>query len=219
MPWFVQSVGQANWWRNESSHEAMVLRMALSSHKLIRWLLLLVALGVSGILVVAVWKGTTRKGQLPEVVSDPTDAEMKLTDMEYIEMQEGKRLWALKASEATYFQAEQKTVLKSVHLTFFLEDGDEAYLESREGALYAGTKNIELWNEVRAIFPRGYEMSSDRAYYEHQRNLISSEVPIHVTGPEFNLSGQRWEYRIPERTALVEGSVRARVVFLPPRSN
>jgi LPS export ABC transporter protein LptC len=196
----------------------MVLKMALSSRKLIRWSLLLVVLGVSGILAVAVWKGTVRKGQQPEVVSEPTDAEMKLTDMEYVEMQEGKRLWALKASEATYFQGEQKTALKLVHLTFFLDDGDEAYLESRDGALYAGTKNIELWNDVRATFPRGYELSSDRAYYDHGRNLITSETPIQVTGPEFTLSGQRWEYAIPERQAKVEGGVRARVMFSPARN-
>lgn len=184
-----------------------------------RVLLLLVVLGVSGILVSAVWKGTARKEQRLEKVSEPADAEMKLTDMEYIEMQEGKRLWALKASEATYNQAERKTALKAVHLTFFLDDGSEAYLESRDGALYAGTKNIELWNDVRATFPRGYELASDRAYYEHQRKVLTSDAPIQVKGPEFNLSGQRWEFHIPERTGMVEGNVRARVVFLPVRSD
>jgi LPS export ABC transporter protein LptC len=106
-------------------------------------------------------------------------------------------------------------VLKSVHLTFFLEDGGEAYLESKEGALHAGTKDIELWNEVRATFPRGYALQSDRAYYEHQKSLVMSEAPIQVTGPEFILTGQRWEYRIPERKGMVEGDVRARFVFLP----
>jgi LPS export ABC transporter protein LptC len=197
----------------------MVLKMAPSSRKLLRILLLLVVLGVSGILVFAVWKGTGRKEQRLEQVSEPADAEMKLTDMEYIEMQEGKRLWALKASEATYFQAERKTALKAVHLTFFLDDGSEAYLESRDGALYTGTKNIELWNEVRATFPRGYELASDRAHYEHERNVLTSETPIEVKGPEFSLSGQRWEFRIPERTGMVEGNVRARVVFLPVQTD
>jgi LPS export ABC transporter protein LptC len=189
--------------------------MVLKSHKVVRVLLMLVVLGGSGILVFAVWKGMMRKdGQLGQT-AEPTEAEMKLTDMEYIEMQEGRRLWALKASEANYHQEDQKTLLKSVHLTFFLEDGGEAYLESRDGALYAGTKNIELWNEVRATFPMGYSLLSDRAYYEHQKSLVTSEAPIQVTGPEFVLTGQRWEYRIPERKAMVEGDVRARLVFLP----
>jgi LPS export ABC transporter protein LptC len=189
--------------------------MALNSRKVVRMLLLLIVLGASGVLVSAVWKGVMRKDQQLEQASEPAEAEMKLTDMEYIEMQEGRRLWALKASEATYNQEDQKTVLKSVHLTFFLEDGDKAYLESEDGALYAGTKNIELWNDVRADFPRGYSLLSDRAYYEHQKNLVTSEAPIRVTGPEFTLTGQRWEYRIPERKGMVEGDVRASFVFLP----
>lgn len=199
--------------------ERMVLGMAPRSRKLLRALLLLVVLGVSGVLVSAVWKGTARKEQRLEKVSEPADAEMKLTDMEYTEMQEGKRLWALKASEATYHQAERKTALKAVHLTFFLDDGSEAYLESKDGALYAGTRNIELWNDVKATFPRGFELASDRAYYEHQRSMLTSEAPIEVKGPEFSLTGQRWEFRIHERVGMVEGNVRARVVFLPVRAD
>jgi hypothetical protein len=35
--------------------------------------------------------------------------------------------------------------------------------------------------------------------------------PIEVRGPDLNLTGRRWEYRIPERRGLVEGEVRARV--------
>lgn len=193
----------------------LVLKMVLNSRKVVRVLLLLIVLGASGILVFAVWKGMVQKDRQLEQASEPTEAEMKLTDMEYVEMQEGRRLWALKASEAIYQQEDQKTVLKSVHLTFFLEDGGEAYLESKDGVLYAGTKNIELWNEVRATFPRGYTLLSDRAYYEHQKSLVISEAPIQVTGPEFILTGQRWEFRIPERKGLVEGDVRARFVFLP----
>ncbi|MCU0574650.1 MAG: LPS export ABC transporter periplasmic protein LptC [Syntrophobacteraceae bacterium] len=185
--------------------------MGSSSGKLFRFLLLVIALATSGLLVLAVWKGVVQKDQRMEQVSESVEADMKLSDMEYIEMQEGRRLWALRATEATYYQAEQKTLLRSVHLTFFLDDGGEVYLESGEGALYAGSKDIELWNDVRATVPRGYELLSQRAYYEHQGRLIRSVEPIEVRGPDLNLTGRRWEYRIPERRGLVEGEVRARV--------
>jgi len=188
--------------------------MLFGSGRLIRVLLLLVVLGTGGLLVHAVWKGAALKERRSEGVSEPVEAEMKLTDMEYIEMQEGRRLWSLRASEATYHQAEQKTLLKSVHLTFFMDDGGEARLESRDGVIFAETRDIELWNDVRASFPRGYELSTERAYYEHGRRVVRSEESIRVKGPELDLTGSRWEYRIPERRGLVEGDVRARVVFL-----
>lgn len=192
----------------------MVLPMLLSSGRLIRLVLLLIVLGTSGLLSYAVWKGVVLKDQRLDRVSEPAEAEMKLTDMEYIEMQEGRRLWSLKASEATYHQAEQKTLLKSVHLTFFLEDGGEAYLDSRDGALFADSKDIELWNDVRAKFPRGFELLTERAYYEHGKRLVRSVEPIRVKGPELDLTGSRWEYRIPERRGVVEGDVRARFTIL-----
>ena len=192
----------------------MVLVMLPSSGRLIRFVLLMIVLGTSGLLAFAVWKGVLLKGQRLDQVGEPSEAEMKLTEMEYIEMQEGRRLWSLKASEATYLQAEQKTVLKSVHLTFFLEDGGEAYLESRDGALFTESKDIELWNDVRASFPRGYELLTQRAYYEHRNRLVRSAEAIRVKGPELDLAGSRWEYRIPERRGMVEGDVRARITFL-----
>lgn len=188
--------------------------MRPSSGKLIRVFLLIIVVGTSGLLGYAVWKGAALKEQRLDQAGEPSEAAMKLTDMEYIEMQEGRRLWSLRASEATYHQAEQKTLLKAVHLTFFMEDGGEAYLESREGALFAESRDIELWNDVRASFPRGYELLTERAYYEHGQRLIRSGEPIRVTGPELDLTGSRWEYRIPEHRGLVEGNVRARIVFL-----
>jgi LPS export ABC transporter protein LptC len=193
--------------------------MVLSSGKLIRLFLLLIVLATSGLLVFSIWKGVVQKDQRLDRVSEPAEADMKLSEMEYIEMQEGRRLWALKATEATYYQTEQKTLLKSVHLTFFLDDGGEAYLQSGEGALYAGTKDIELWNDVRATFPRGYELLSQRAYYEHQRRLIRSAEPIEVKGPDLDLTGRRWEYHIPERRGVVEGEVRALINSLSAPGN
>ncbi len=185
------------------------------SRKIIQIMVLVVALGATVVLVLGILKGTARKDQQKELVSEAPEAEMKLTDMEYTEMQGGRRLWTLKASEAEYFQDAQKTRLKAVHLTFFFENGDVAYLESKEGALYAGTKDIELWDSIKASLPKGYEFTADRAFYEHQQEVIRSDDPIRVKGEEIQMDGSRWEYKIQEQKAVVEGGVRATFMFLP----
>ncbi|NLI81741.1 MAG: LPS export ABC transporter periplasmic protein LptC [Deltaproteobacteria bacterium] len=140
---------------------------------------------------------------------------MKLTDMEYTEMQEGRKFWTLKASEAKYFQSEQKSLLSSVRLTFYLQEGEEIRLESNEGSLHAGTKNIELWNAVRVMLPRGYRLATERAFYEHGKQSIHSDVKVELDGPDVLLRGNRWEYRIPEHRAILDGGVRASLT-LPP---
>lgn len=148
-------------------------------------------------------------------MNDPAEAEMKLTDMEYTEMQDGKKSWTLKALEAKYFQSDQKTGLSSVRLTFYLEGGDEIRLESREGTLHAGTKDIELWGMVQAVLPRGYLLSTEKALYDHARRVIFSNTMVQLTGPDVTLQGNRWEYRIPDHRAILEGGVRASMVLAP----
>lgn len=142
-------------------------------------------------------------------VTNTSEAEMKLTDMEYTEMQEGRRVWTLKAAEAKYFQDKQKTALNSVRLVFYLKDGAKIYLQSQKGILYAGSKDIELWDAVHAQLPHGYEMSTQRASYRHKQDIITSETPISISGPDLKLTGKRWKFVIPQRRAFLEGKVEA----------
>jgi LPS export ABC transporter protein LptC len=183
--------------------------------RITKLLVLTIALALSTMLLVGVLRGKKQKEQQMVVVNETSDAEMKLTDMEYTEMQKGRRVWTLKAAEAKYFQEDQKTALTNVQLVFFLESGEEIHLESRHGMLYAGSKDIELWNAVHAHFPRGYELSTEKAYYDHEHSLISSQAAILITGPDLRLVGNHWKYLIPERRALLEGKVQATLALEP----
>jgi LPS export ABC transporter protein LptC len=187
------------------------------SRKLARGLVLLVAFGMAGMLVVAVLKGTSQKEQRSKVESEPSDAEMKITEMEYVEMQEGRKFYVLKASEARYLQEQQKTILKTVRLTFFMENGEETFLNSEEGVFYSSTKNIELYRAVEAILPGGYRLASDRAVYEHEKKTLLSDTPITMSGPDIQLKGGPWKFLIPERKGLVDGGVQAKVVLSPTK--
>lgn len=190
--------------------------MALS-RKLARGLVLLIAIGMAGMLVVAVFKGASQKERRSGFEGEPSDAEMKISEMEYVEMQEGRKYYVLKASEARYLQERQQTVLKTVRLTFFMEDGEEAFLNSEEGIFHTSTKNIELLRAVEAILPGGYRLASDRAVYEHDKKVLLSDTPITISGPDLQLRGGHWKFFIPERRGLVDGGVQAEVIVSPAR--
>jgi LPS export ABC transporter protein LptC len=175
-------------------------------------------LGLSIVLVAGIWKGTNQKELQGAGSEEKSDAEMRLKDMEYTELQEGKRLWTLKAADAKYFHEEQKTLLESVHVSFFLEGGEEVRLQSQEGALYAGTKDMEVWDSVQVALPRGYQLFTERAFYDHQKKAISSNTLIRLTGPDIQLEGKLWEFRITENKAVVEGGVQGTLAFLPAKT-
>jgi LPS export ABC transporter protein LptC len=188
--------------------------MPIVSRRFAQGAVLVIVLGLSAVLAAGIWKGRIQNEKQAATAAKPSDAEMKLTDMDYTEMEGGNRIWTLNSSEAKYYQKQQKSLLTNVRLTFFLKDGEEVVLKSGEGVLYAGTKNIELWDNVHADLPRGYQLVTDRVFYDHQSRTVSSETPVHLVGPEVQLDGVKWKYIIPEYRAIVEGGVQATVVSL-----
>ena len=185
----------------------------MSSRRVIQGFIIAVAVGLCALLAVGVWKGKIQKKTQaePEAPAGQQNAEMKLTDMEFTEMQEGRRYWTLLSSEARYFQDRQQSALKEVRMTFFLEKGEEIHLSSNEGILHAGSKDIELSHSVRVELPRGFVLTTEKAVYNHEAKLISSDTAIQLSGPGIQLEGSSWQFRIPDRAATVEGGVKAQL--------
>ena len=180
--------------------------------KLAQILIIIVIVAASLALVSGLWKKSHQVRQ--EAQNSPVaEEEMKLKDMEFTEMQEGKRYWTLHATEAKYFQDQQRTLLQTVHLILYLEKTNEQIdLVSDEGVLYAGTKNIDLRGNVRAVLPREYVMTTQTAHYNHDDRIVQSDDPIHISGPGLELDGNRWKYKIANHVANVDGKVKASLV-------
>jgi len=181
-----------------------------SKGKFAQILIIMVIAALSLILAAGIWKGRSRQVRQEAKQTPAADAEMKLNDMEFTEMQDGRRFWKLCASEAKYFQDQQKTLLVAVRLTLYLDKSDEqVQLESREGVLYAGTKDIDLNGDIRVKLPRVYVVTSEKAHYTHNGRIFESDTPVHISGPGLELDGNRWKYKIADHLARVEGQVRA----------
>ncbi len=186
-----------------------------SKRKLAQFLVIMIIVALSLVLAAGIWRGKSRPvRQESRQETYPADAEMKLKDMEFTEMQQGKRFWTLCASEAQYFQDQQKTLLHEVRVTFYLEKtGEEIHLESREGVLHAGTKDIDLSGNIRVALPQNYVVTTQSAHYTHSNRIVKSDDPVHVSGPGLELNGNRWEYKIADHLTRVEGKVRASLVM------
>ncbi len=163
-------------------------------------------------LAAGVWKGKSRPVQQEVKQEGPADAEMKLTDMEFTEMQEGKRFWTLHAAEAKYFQDQQQTLLQTVRMTFYTDEGEEIHVQSREGVLHAGTKDVELRGNIRAELPNEYVATMETANYNHANGIVESDDPVHISGPGLELDGNRWTYKMADHLAKVSGKVRVSLI-------
>lgn len=186
----------------------------ISRGKLAQVFILLIIVTISVILAAGIWRKKAQPVAEKTKHAASTGEEMKLKDMKFTEMQEGKKYWTLNASEAKYFQDDQKTLLQNVHLIFYLDKaGGELQLTSNQGVLYAGTKNIDLQGDIRVKLPRDYVVTMQTAHYSHGRKIVDSKDPVHLSGPGLTLDGGRWEYRIDDHIAEVAGKVSASLVL------
>ncbi|MEJ5349632.1 MAG: LPS export ABC transporter periplasmic protein LptC [Desulfosoma sp.] len=181
------------------------------SAKVIPWLFMAMAVVLTVFVFQAFFTAPKEKKTEQAPVASTVDADIRLTDMDYTEVQEGKPKWRLKAQEAKYYEGEQKTLLTGVTFTLFLEDQREVLLVSDHGLLYAGRKDIELWGNVTARVPQGYEVHCDKVLYQHGAQNIESRSPVRLTGPQLDLEGRQWHYDLASSTVLVEGNVKALV--------
>ncbi len=181
------------------------------SGKVVPWLFLAAALGVGVVFSHAFLK--TKKEKVADGAPSAlaVDSDIRLTDMDYTEVQEGRPMWRIKAHEAKYYEGEQKTLLTQVNLTLFMERDQEVHLSSDYGLLHTGRKDIELWGRVTARVPQGYEVQADKVYYEHEAQKIRSESPVRLRGPQVDLQGNQWHYDLSTSAVFVEGEVRALV--------
>ncbi|MDR3567567.1 MAG: LPS export ABC transporter periplasmic protein LptC [Syntrophobacteraceae bacterium] len=186
----------------------------VSRGKLAQVFILLLVVTVSVILAAAIWRKKAQPVQKPSKPVAAATEEVKLKDMKFTEMQEGKKYWTLQASEAKYFQDEQKTTLQNVHLTFYVDKtGKQLQLTSREGTLYAGTKDIDLKGDIRVGLPNDYVATMQTAHYIHGKKLVESSDPVHLSGPGLALDGNMWKYNINDHIAEVDGKVTASMVL------
>ncbi|MCL5406331.1 MAG: LPS export ABC transporter periplasmic protein LptC [Deltaproteobacteria bacterium] len=186
----------------------------ISRGKLAQGFILLIIVTLSAILVAAIWRKKVQPVHKETQHTVSSDQEMKLRDMKFTEMQEGKRYWTLHASEARYFQDEQKTLLQNVHLIFYLNKaGQQLQLTSNQGVLYPRTKNIDLKGNIRVKLPHDYVATMQTAHYIHSKKIVESGAPVHLSGPGLVLDGNTWKYDINDHVAEVEGKVIASLVL------
>ncbi len=180
-----------------------------------RWFAVCVGVGLSLGLVLLLVKDRSPSPTQPTQPAVESPGEMVLTGVEFTEMEHEQPKWTLKASQARYFQEEQKTELRDVHLVLQLKNGDNIELRSHKGILYAGSKDLELVGGVQAKVGQSYELTTAYAFYDHNGQKISSRAGVHVEGPELLLDGATWEYALAEQRGRVDGGVKAKLTFTP----
>jgi len=178
----------------------------LKVKKLSIFLLLVIVLVIGT--VVAVFIGYRRVSSAPEMLlsSIKDGADLSLGKIRQTATKDGRKEWSLEAGSADYNEDEKKAVLKKIFITYYLKDNREVYLEADQGILHTATNDIEFSGNV-VIKNEGYRLETQRLNYEHNRQLIFNNDPVHISGTDAEVSANSLKYDLKNNQVFLDGNV------------
>lgn len=115
----------------------------------------------------------------------------------HVSTQGGVRQWKLLAERAYLFNDLKLVHSRTVTAQLFDPDGQITVVTGRESKYFMNHRDLEIFGNVRAVFPDGFELRSDYLKYRPAERKIEIPPTYFVTGggaPDSDKGGQRIEF-------------------------
>ena len=116
---------------------------------------------------------------------------LKLKDIHYRQDDPDEKVkWVLDAEEVQF--SEDKTVIRFYDFKLKVEpEGKPRFkLSGKRGNYYKDSGKIELWGNLRGFYGNEYEIFTDYMMISEKLGRLTTEKPITISGPFFNVKGR-----------------------------
>ena len=138
----------------------------------------------------------------------PEDSDITLNHVHHLATRNGIKEWVLDAESVRYQKETNKTILKDVSVTFFLNNGKTVHLVSSEGTFLTDTKDMEVSGDV-VVRSGPRELKTEKLRYDHDSRSISTDRRIVLKGDGVYLTGEGMTFSFDSEQAMVWGGVEA----------
>ena len=119
----------------------------------------------------------------------------------------GIKEWSLDAASAEYMDKNSQAIFKDLSMTFYLKDETKVYITANQGVLKTDSNDMEIYGNV-VVRNKNYKLRCENLYYEHDKRIIFSKVPVNITGDSFELAADSMSLNLNTDKALFEGKVK-----------
>lgn len=119
----------------------------------------------------------------------------------------GIKEWSLDAASADYAGNTSRVVFKDLSVTFFLKDNTSVYITADRGILKTDSNDMEIYDNV-VVKHTQYKLRCENLFYEHNRRIIFSTVPVNITGESFQVAADAMSIDLNTNRTLFEGKVK-----------
>lgn len=134
-------------------------------------------------------------------------AGMAISSVQQTAVRNGVMEWSLEAVSAEYIDTEARAEFSAPSVTFFLEDGGKITMRAAKGTVRTDTNNIRVSGEV-VVKDQEIVLKTEALSYDNARRLFFTDVPVALSGAEFDLTADSASLDLKSRQAVLKGNVR-----------
>lgn len=171
--------------------------------------LCLVAAGIAAL----AYLGYRRLSPLPQLAA-PSRGGMEAMVVERVHQsatRDGRTEWSLDAATAQYRLSEKKVLLTDLYVTFFTRDDQKVYLTARHGTVMTDSHDMEARENV-VVYNDAYRLEAEKMAYSHASRLITSDVPVKITGQAGDLAADSLRLDLNTNRLVMRGHVHGTLV-------
>lgn len=145
-------------------------------------------------------------------------ADVALEKIHFSETQNGSRKWDLFAETVEYDNEKGIARLAGVKMVFPADrKTGHVTITAKRAEYFDKTRNVRLIDDVVARTDSGMTFSSDRAYYDSARSLLTSDDQVHFRDGSMQVNGTGMEFPLDTRNLRLLRDVTARAVPAPKK--
>jgi len=178
-----------------------------SVSKKLRAILIVVMIAIlGGVTAVFLTYRTPAPTHVAPMPSADTQADVSIGKIHHVSTREGVMQWSLDAKSAKVVDKGKKVILEDVEVTFFLKDGQKAYLTANEGYLRASTSDIDVTGNVVLRY-QTYKLETDLLKYRHKKRVVFTQEPVLISDDLSQLMADSLVFDLDSNTTNFKGNI------------
>ena len=172
-----------------------------------------IGIGLSVLFIALALTFKNQQDFLPKTFS-LMDADIQIRNFAFIQTQEGRDEWEIKAQKAEVFEEQKKAVLEKLEVRFSLPEGFGMTFYGEQGKLDTEKRDFEILSgdrDIEVVFNNGYKLSTRSLKWTNQEQRILITDPVEIQGPGLKIHGQGLEASLASQEFKVLSNVRAEV--------
>ncbi len=144
--------------------------------------------------------------QEAEITPADTGADISIGKIHHVSTKDGVVQWSLDAKSAQVVEKGQKVILQDIAVTFFMDDGQKAYLTADRGYLRASTNDIDVMGNVMLRY-QDFTLETDRLRYRHKKRLVFTQTPVLISDDLSHLMADSLYFDLNANTTHFNGNI------------